>query len=120
MVRNMEAIKIGMSAVTGRVFNVKRKMVGEHKIQEFGLGISKKNKDGSYSNGFLNVTLWGDTKVEDRQDVGLLGRLEPEEYTKQDGTKVTGIRFNANEVFTPAKWESKGQAPKQEEDDKPW
>lgn len=118
---NMRELRIGESAVSGRVFNVKRKMVGEHKIQEFALGVSKKAKDGSWTNGFLNVTLWGDTKVEDKQDIGLIGRIEPEQYTNKDGVRVNNLRFNANETFTPAKWESKNTA-KQEvaEDDLPW
>ena len=119
----METLKIGMSAVTGRAFNVKRKMVGEHKIQEFGLGVSKKNKDGSYTNGFLNVTLWGDTKVEDKQDVGLIGRIEPEVYTNRDGVEVKQLKFNANEVFEPAAWAAKGEAAPSDsepEEPSPW
>lgn len=118
----MKDLKIGESAVSGKVFNVKRKMIGDKKLQEFALGISKKNKDGSYTNGFLNVSLWGDTKVEDRQDVGLIGRLEPEVYTNKDGVEVKQIRFNANEVFTPAKWEKKseGKSEPKQDDENPW
>lgn len=107
----MRELRIGESSMTGRAFNVTRKMVGEYKIQEFALGVSKKKKDGTYENGFFNVTLWGDVAVEDKTDIGLIGRIEPENYTKKDGQEVKTFRFNANEVFTPASWEKKATAP---------
>ena len=115
-------IKIGQSAISGRAFNVKRKMVGEYKIQEFALGVSKKLKDGTYENGFFNVTYWGDTPIEDKSDIGLIGRIEPENYTTKDGKEVKTFRFNANEMFTPDSWEKKDTPPPKEEEpeEMPW
>lgn len=122
--KNMRELKIGESVISGRAFNVKRKKVGEHKIQEFAIGVSKKNKDGEWTNGFFNVTLWGDAKVEDKQDIGLIGRIEPEHYTTKDGKEVKTFRFNANEIFEPKAWEKKGESKPQPQEEKeeelPW
>ena len=125
-------VKINQCALTGRVkgiydkdsksFVVKRgKTKNDKKYQTFEIAVAKKDKDGNWTNGAgIRVTLYGDTKVEEKQEIGVIGSFEPNNYEK-DGKTVYGSSFVAFETFTPLAWDSKSESPKAKaEDDNPW
>lgn len=130
-------VKIGQCALSGYVkglwdkdsksFVIKRgKTKNDKRYQTFEIGVSKKDKDGKWTNGQgIRVTLYGDTKVEDKQKIGVIGSFEPNNYEK-DGKTVFGNSFVAFELFEPLEWKSENQEKstsnkaKEEEDDNPW
>lgn len=131
-------IKIGQTAITGRVsglwnkenksFEVKRGATQNgKKYQIFEISVSSKDKEsGEWTNGKgVKVMLWGETPVDHGQEIGIVGRFQPDNWTTQDGKEIYGHMINAfaDDIFEPAKWEQNGEAPaKQEtkEDEMPW
>jgi len=80
------------------------------KFQIFEISVAKKNEDGSWENGKgMKVMLWGDTPVTEKTQVGIVGRLQPDNYTNKDGVEIRGFMINAfdNDMFVPAKWEAR-------------
>ena len=130
----MVMIKIGQTAITGRVsglwdkdsksFKITRgKTKSDKKYQIFEISVSTKKDDVWVNGKGIKVMLMGDTKVDDKQEIGLVGRFQADNYTTKDGKEVRGNIFmaNAEDMFTPLKWDSKSEAkPKQEEDENPW
>ena len=130
-------LRAGESGITGYVagvynkesngFSIKRgKTKNGKKYQVFAIKVSSKDKDsGEWTNGKnIEVMLFGDTKVEEKQLIGLVGRFVPNNYENKDGKTVYGSQFLAFEdgIFTPDSWgkkETKKEAPV-EEDDNPW
>ena len=126
----METIKIGMSAVTGRVsgawnskaekFEVKRGMAKNGtKYQIFEIGVSTKNQDGTYTNGKnIPVMMFGEVKVEAGDNVGLVGRFAANNYTNAEGKEIRGLQFmcNAEDMFEPAAWDKKPEESKPAEE----
>ena len=106
-------------AIAGRVFGVERKMSkGGKKYQVGSIGVSKKNQDDTWENGFLRFTLFGETPIEDKQDYTLIGSLQPMKYTKNDGTGVDSFEMVAFEVHGVASNDSQQKEIPQEES--PW
>ena len=113
-------LKLGMSAIAGKVqglwnketksFDVKRGITkSEKRYQVFTIQVSSKNQDDTWTNGKgIDVMMFGDTKVEHGDIVGLVGRFQPNNYEK-DGKVIYGNQFmcNAEDMFVPEKWESK-------------
>ena len=130
-------IKIGESAISGRVggvwsaqdkkFVIKRgKTKNDKKYQVFSVKVASKDKDsGTWTNGKdIEVMLYGETKVEEGQDIGLLGKFQPNNWEK-DGKEMRGNQFIAFEdgIFTPDSWDSNTENPEPEEeepDEMPW
>jgi hypothetical protein len=64
--------------------------------------------------------LWGDEKIEDKQEIGILGKLTPDNYESKDGKEIRGMMVMAFETFTPDAWEkkeSKGSESSSQEDE---
>ena len=126
-------IKIGTSAITGKVsgvwdnankgFAVKRGMSkAGKKYQIFEISVATK-KDDVWTNGAgVKVMLMGDTKVEDKRNVGLVGRFQADNYTNKEGKEVRGNVFmcNAEDMFEPLPWDSKQEAKPKDEESNPW
>ena len=122
-------LKIGQIAITGKVsglwnkdnrtFEVKRGMTKNgKKYQIFDISVSSKDQEGNWTNGKgIKVMLWGETKVEHGSNIGLVGRLQPDNYENKDGKTVYGNMINAfdTDMFEPEAWDKKPKA----EDDKP-
>ena len=114
-------IKSGQSGITGRVSGIYNRETkrGEVKrgttksggrYQVFEISVSKKNEDGTYTNGMgIPVMLLGDTKVEAGDVIGMVGKFVPNNYTNKEGKEVRGLQLMANcdAMFKPAEWESK-------------
>lgn len=132
-------IKIGQTAITGRVsglwnkenksFEVKRGATQNgKKYQIFEISVSSKNKEtDEWTNGKgVKVMLWGETPVEHGSEIGVVGRFQPDNWTNQEGKTIYGNMINAfaDDLFEPAKWEPRegGEAPakKEEEEQLPW
>lgn len=131
------SLRIGESAFTGYVggvwnkdsksFEVKRGTTKNgKKYQIFEVKVSSKNKEsGEYTNGKgIKVMLWGDTPVENGQAIGLVGKLQPDNYTNQEGKEVRGNMLNAwaDDMFEPDIWEKTAvpKAKEESDDDMPW
>lgn len=130
-------VKIGQSVVTGYVggiwnkesksFEVKRGTTKNgKKYQVFEVKVSSKDKEsGEYTNGKgIKVMLWGDTPIEDKQIIGIIGKYEPDNYTSKEGKEIRGNILNAwsDGLFTPDSWDKK-ESPTQEDnsdDELPW
>lgn len=138
-------IKIGQVAVTGRVsglydkeeskkenkavYTVKRGTTANGKrYQIFEISVAQKDRDSNeWKNGKgLKVMLWGEVPVENGQEIGILGKLQPDNWTTQDGKEIWGNMLNAfaDDIFEPASWnakptESKPTESKPEEDSIP-
>lgn len=121
-------VRAGESVVTGYVggiystqdkkFAIKRgKTKNDKKYQVFSIKVSSKDKEsGAYTNGKdIEVMLFGDTKIEEGQAIGLVGRFQPNNYTNSEGKEVRGNQFLAFEdgIFTPDSWDAKPEAKKQ-------
>lgn len=121
-------VRIGESVVTGYVggvwsvqdkeFAIKRgKTKNDKKYQIFSIKVSSKDKEsGAYTNGKdIEVMLFGDTKIEEGQALGLVGRFQPNNYTNGEGKEVRGNQFLAFEdgIFTPDSWDTKPEGKKQ-------
>lgn len=105
-------------AIAGRVFGVERKMSqGGKKYQVGSVGVSKKLEDGTYENGFLRFTLFGDTPIENKQDYTLSGQLQPSKYTKRDGTAVDTFELIAYEVEEMIPFEQQTDSKPVDDDD---
>lgn len=114
-------LKIGQIAITGtaqgmwnketRSFDVKRGMSkNDKKYQIFELKVSSKDQEGNWTNGKgLKIMLWGNTKVEHGDTIGLVGRIQPDNWINKEGKEVYGNMFVAydEDMFTPAQWEKK-------------
>ena len=110
-------LKIGQSAITGRVQGVydKEQKQGvikrgisknNNKWQVFEIGVSSK-ENGAYVNGkAISVMLIGDNRVEIGDKIGLVGRFLPNNYRDANGKEVKGLQFMANceDIFTPEAW----------------
>ena len=113
-------ITIGQSIITGRVsglwnketrtFDVKRGKSGAgNKWQSFEISISSK-KDDTWINGKgIKVMYIGNTKVEHKQNIGLIGRFVADNYTDKEGKEIRGNMFMASEIFEPKEREIKVQ-----------
>ena len=111
-------ITIGTSVITGRInglwnketktFEIKRgKSANGNKWQSFEIAVSSK-KDGEYVNGKgIKVMYIGDTKVEHKQSIGLIGSFKADNYTNKEGVEIRGNMFMANEIFEPKEREVK-------------
>lgn len=125
-------VKIGQSVVTGYVggiwnkdsksFEVKRGATKNgKKYQIFEVKVSSKDKEsGTYTNGKgIKVMLWGDTPIESGQEIGLVGKYQPDNWTNQEGKEFRGNVFNAfaDDLFKPLAWDAKETPAKEEEDD---
>ena len=118
--KTMELQKNKM-AIAGRVFGVERKMSkGGKKYQVGSIGVSKKNQDDTWENGFLRFTLFGETPIEDKQDYTLVGSLQPMKYTKNDGTAVDSFEMVAFEVHGVAANENKAPTQDHVQEESPW
>ena len=130
---NTNEIKIGQVAVTGRVsglwnkenksFDVKRgQSKSGKKYQIFEISVASKDKEsGEWTNGKgLKVMLWGDTKVEHGGEIGVVGRLQPDNWTNHEGKEIWGNMLNAfaDDLFEPASWEPKESSGKPQEEKK--
>jgi hypothetical protein len=129
----MNAPKIGQCYLTGTVngvwdkdskkFVIKRgKTKNDKKYQVFTIATAKKDKDGKWTNGKgIRVTLFGDTKVEEKMKIGVIGSFEPN-VGEKDGKEVKyDDSFVSFEMFEPSSWDSKSETkPKEDEDDNPW
>lgn len=68
---------------------------------------------------WVNVTAWAELadyageNLRKGQEVTVVGRLEPEEYTKKDGTEVKTLKITANSIAPSIR---KPREEKQEED----
>jgi len=63
--------------------------------------ISKRNSDGTYTNGAgIPFTVWGDDGdiIQNNTKVVLTGYFTPQNYTTQDGKEVRGNNFNVQSV----------------------
>ena len=98
-----------------RAFEIKRgKTKNDKKYQIFEMSVSRKNEDGTWTNGKgMKVMLWGNHKVDHGDMLGVQGRLQPDNYTNKDGKEVWGNMIVAFEegIFTPDKWEASNEAP---------
>ncbi len=127
-------LKVGQCAISGKTsgiwdaetksFKIKRGSTKKgDKYQIFEVAVATK-KDDKWINGKgIKVMLMGTVKVEDKQEIGIVGRFQADNYTSKDGKEVRGNIFmaNADDMFTPLAWDSKGESkPKVEEDDNPW
>jgi len=97
------------------------------KYQIFEIKVSSKDKEtGSYTNGKgIKVMLWGEVPIEAGQEIGIVGKFQPDNWTPKDSEKeVRGNMFNAfaDDIFTPDSWDSSNSEPKEEvaEDEIPW
>lgn len=133
-------IRAGESAISGYVggswdntsksFKIKRgKTKNDKKYQVFTVKVSSKDKDsGKYTNGKdIDVMLFGETKVEEGQLIGLIGRFTPNNYDNKEGKEVRGNQFMAFEegIFTPDSWDKKESIKKTEpeqdnSEEEPW
>lgn len=128
----MVTLKQGQSAISGTVngvwdndtkkFVIKRgKTKNDKKYQTFTIATAKKDKDGNWINGKgIRVTLFGDTKVEEKMKIGVIGMFEPNVGEKDGKAIKYDDSFVAFEMFEPASWDSKPEAKKEEESDNPW
>ena len=110
--------KIGQSAITGYVGGVYNKDSKSFKIirgkssngkryQIFEIGVANKDKDGNWTNGqSIKVMMFGDKKVEERDQIGLLGQFKPDNWTNKEGKTIYGNVFmaDADDMFEPATW----------------
>lgn len=127
-VRNNEIAVAGRASglwnKESRAFEVKRGMTKNgKKYQIFEMSVSKKDQEGNWTNGKgLKVMLWGDTKVDHNQSIGILGKLEPDNYENKEGKTVYGLQITAFETFEPDAWESGNSQSKAEakDDEMPW
>ena len=78
------------------------------KFQIFEISVAKKDGEAWVNGKGLKVMLWGDTVVTEKTQIGLVGRLQPDNFTTKDGIEVRGMMINAfdNDMFTPAQWEN--------------
>ena len=120
----METPKIGQIYFTGYItglydfdsksFKIKRgTSKNGKKYQIFGLKVSSKDQEGNWTNGQpLKVMMFGDTKVEDKQQIGFIGRLTPDNYTNKEGKEIRGLSVMAfcDDMFEPANWDSKQES----------
>lgn len=131
-------IKSGQVAIAGytsgvwnkesKGFEVKRGATKNgKKYQIFEIKVSSKDKEsGEYTNGKgIKVMLWGETKVDANQEIGVMGRLQPDNWTNSEGKEIRGVMLNAfaDDLFEPSAWEPKGDTEgKQEaqEEEVPW
>lgn len=134
----MVKVRIGEIALTGRVSGVynRETKTGEVKrgvtkndkrYQIFEISVSSKDQQGNWTNGKgLKVMLWGDTKVEIGDNIGMVGRLQPDNYTNQDGKEIRGMMFNAfaDSMFEPDSWDnndnSEPEAKPATDENNPW
>ena len=134
------SIKAGQSAVSGYVggvwdkdsksFKIKRgKTKTDKKYQVFSVKVSSKDKDsGKYTNGKdIEVMMFGETKIEERTLVGLVGRFVPNNDNTKEGKEIRGNQFRASDtdMFTPDSWEKKESTPAKkpipiEDEELPW
>jgi hypothetical protein len=130
----MKDLMSNNSAVTGRVNGVYDKETKKgivkrglskagNKYQVFVISVSKKNEDGTYTNGMgIPVMLTGDTKVEAGDTVGLVGRFVPNNYTNKDGKEVRGLQLMAKceDMFKPLEWTKEVKAEVKEDEGFEW
>lgn len=85
-----------------------------NKYQIFEISVSQKNSEtGAWTNGKgLKVMLTGDVVIEEKSMVGVVGRLQPDNFTTKDGKEVRGLMVQARSVdmYVPEKWEAKAVA----------
>jgi hypothetical protein len=125
-------LKIGLSGLTGRVsgiwnkenkaFEVKRGMSkNDKKYQIFEISVSSKDQQDNWTNGKgIKVMMFGDTKVEHGDTVGLVGRFQPDNWENKEGKTVYGNIFmcNAEDMFEPEQWDKKEDSkPNKKEED---
>lgn len=118
----MRELRIGESAVSGRVsglwnketrtFEVKRGSTQNGKrFQIFEMSVSSKDKDSdTWKNGKgQKVFLFGDKAINHGDNIGIVGKLVPDNYTTQDGKEVYGnmLMSFSDDLFEPASWEKK-------------
>lgn len=134
---NNVEIKIGQSAISGRVQGVYNKETGKgevkrgissngNKFQVFEISVASKEKDSDkWTNGKnIPIMMFGEVPVEVGQNVGLLGRFVPNNWTNQEGKEVRGMQFmcNAEDMFEANEWTKKEAVAKEEpaQEDSPW
>jgi hypothetical protein len=78
------------------------------KYQIFEISVAKKVGENWTNGKGLKVMLWGDTTIEAGTQVGIVGRLQPDNFTTKDGIEVRGMMVNAfdGDMYVPAKWEN--------------
>lgn len=132
----MRAVRIGESAITGRVQGKYNRETGTGEIkrgttsngnryQIFEISVSTKNQDGTWVNGQpIPVMMFGDKKVDAGDNIGLVGRFGANNWTNKDGKKMRGLQFtgNADDLFEPSAWEPKGDTEGKQEaqEEVPW
>jgi len=117
-------IKENQIAVSGRVGGVWNKETNSFEVrsglskngikyQIFNINVSKKIGE-TWSNGKgLKVMLWGDDiEVKKNNMIGILGRLQPDNWTNRDGVNIKGMSIVADvkDIFVPDIWEKKSDA----------
>jgi hypothetical protein len=85
-----------------------------NKYHIFEISVSQKDqKTGAWVNGKgLKVVLTGDVVIEEKTMVGIVGRLQPDNFTTKDGKEVRGLVVQARSVdmYVPEEWEAKVEA----------
>jgi single-stranded DNA-binding protein len=118
----MMMIKENQIAVSGRVsgvwnnqerrFEIKTgTSKGGEKYSIFEISVSKPPKEGEPGAKWVNgkgqkVILWGNITVEENSMIGVVGKLQPDNFTTADGKEIRGNQVVADEkdLFTPEKW----------------
>ena len=83
------------------------------KFQIFEISVSKKEDENWINGKGMKIMLWGEAVVAEKSIIGLVGRLQPDNYTNKDGVEVRGNMILAfdNDMFTPEKWENSQSGP---------
>ena len=85
-----------------------------NKYHIFEISVSQKDQEtGAWVNGKgLKVVLTGDVTIEEKTMVGVVGRLQPDNFTTKDGKEIRGLMVQARveDMYVPEKWEAKNPA----------
>lgn len=83
------------------------------KFQIFEISVAKKDGETWINGKGVKVVLWGDTDIKENSMIGVVGRLQPDNFTTKDGKEIRGNQVIADDkdLFTPKKWEQKNPSP---------
>lgn len=131
---NELVLKSGQVALSGYVcgtvydsntkkFTIMRKKFDNgSKMQIFGINVSSKDKDGKRTYGApIKVKYFGDTKIEDGSEIGIIGFFGADNYKNKDGKEVKGTvvecrdsKEGVSPFFEPISWDDKSSSKKPE------
>ena len=82
------------------------------KYQVFEISVAKKDGEKWVNGKGLKVMMWGETEITEKEMIGVVGRLQPDNFTTNAGVEVRGMMINAfdNEMFTPEAWSTTSQS----------